>query len=87
MSDETKVTDESKFLQWCKDQGLTPIIDKDIAATSYYLIITSLTLEGKVSMNINKFQDDEKLYVHFDKEGKCYGGSPMISNTGMSWES
>lgn len=82
------MTDEKAFLKWCEEKGLKPsLVVKPNGHRRYKLTIKKIVLTGEVEMSINPEQDSDVLDVYFNSEGRWRGGTNMIWNTGLPWES
>lgn len=81
------MTQEEIFLAWCKEKGMK--FKKTGKPYHHYELNfaheATLVVQG-VSFNLNKMQSSDSVCVYFDENGKWYGGTNMIWNTGLPWE-
>lgn len=83
------MTDEQKFLAWCKENKLKPRKEVESSAdqyVTYFFIIKAILLQDNFTLELNQTKDsEENLTFHFDLEGRCFGSSRLIEST-WPWE-
>jgi hypothetical protein len=83
------MTQEEIFLAWCKERKLKfkktvgPSKNRTYELNHKHDMV--LVVQG-VTFKLNPIQESDSLNVYFDKDGKWYGGTNMIWNTGLPWE-
>lgn len=81
------MTQEEIFLAWCKERKIKWVRTGRKGHT-YELNSKHdavLIIQG-VTFQLNKVQNSDSITVYFDENGRWYGGTNLIWNTGLPWE-
>jgi hypothetical protein len=81
-------TDEQKFLDWCEKRQLKFKFKKTQDKDRHYELNFDhkavLVIQG-VTFKLNKLQHSDSINVYFGPNGRWYGGTNIIWNTGLPW--